>query len=386
MSLSPTITKATRSSAIWPSTSWAPSIIGRTTPRATACSFGARSSLDGGKTWESEDIAILKHPTEPGVPWEDKPYVVADDSQGPYAGNLYVGWTRWTLTDSEILLSRSTDDGKTWSPPLEIDAHRGLPRDDNGALEGFSGAVGPDSTLYAVWADGDHIVLTSSRDGGRAFEPPRNIITVAPIMFHIQGTSRANGFPVVALDPRTGRLYVAWSDYRNGDVDVFCSTSSDGGQTWADAVRVNSDPLHDGADQFFHWLAVDPATGDVDLIFYDRRGDPGNKKATVTLARSADGGQSFVNYAWTEKASFWETTQAWPRGAGASTAHGRKSRPTQSRAIRSCAWEPQILKPLDRRAQNKGFAGEVRSLKGQAPNSRPARVGRKRRPFSNDAL
>ena len=261
-----------------------------------------RRSLDGGKTWESEDIAILKHPTEPGVPWEDKPYIVADDSQGPYAGNLYVGWTRWTLTDSEILLSRSSDDGKTWSPPLEIDTHRGLPRDDNGAVEGFSGAVGPDSTLYAVWADGDHIVLTSSRDGGRTFEPPRNIITVAPIMFHIQGTSRANGFPVITLDPRTGRLYVAWSDYRNGDVDVFCSTSSDGGHTWADALRVNSDPLHNGADQFFHWLAVDPATGDVDLILYDRRGDPGNKKATVTLARSADGGRSFVNYAWTEEA------------------------------------------------------------------------------------
>lgn len=261
-----------------------------------------RRSLDGGETWESEDIAIIKHPTEPGIPWDDKPYIVADDSQGSYAGTLYVGWTRWTLSDSEILLSRSTDDGKTWSPPVEIDTHRGLPRDDNGAVEGFSGVVGPDGTLYAVWADSDHIVLTSSRDGGRTFEPPRNIIAVAPVMFHIQGTSRANGFPVIAIDPRTGRLYLAWSDYRNGDVDVFCSTSSDGGHTWAEALRVNSDPLHDGADQFFQWLAVDPATGEANLIFYDRRGDPGNKRAIVVLARSADGGESFVNYAWTEQA------------------------------------------------------------------------------------
>ena len=40
-----------------------------------------------------------------------------------------------------MVVSRSTDDGKTWSQPIEIDAHPGLPRDDNGAAEGFDGAV-----------------------------------------------------------------------------------------------------------------------------------------------------------------------------------------------------------------------------------------------------
>ena len=38
---------------------------------------------------------------------------------------------------------------------MEIDQTPGLPRDDNGALEGFDGAVGADSTLYAVWAAGN---------------------------------------------------------------------------------------------------------------------------------------------------------------------------------------------------------------------------------------
>ncbi|HLW78657.1 MAG TPA: sialidase family protein, partial [Terriglobia bacterium] len=261
-----------------------------------------RRSLDGGKTWEAQHIPIIRHETAAGMPWEDKPYIVADNSSGPHAGNLYVGWTRWTLADSQIMLSRSTDAGLTWSAPLEIDVHRGLPRDDNGAVEGFSGAVAPDGTLYAVWADGDHIVLTTSRDGGRTFETPRSVIEVAPIMFHIQGTSRANGFPVIAIDPRTSRLYLAWSDYRNGEVDVFCSTSKDGGRTWGEAVRVNADPVHDGADHFFHWLAVDPLTGAANVIFYDRRGDPGNRKAVVVLARSIDGGGSFANYAWTETA------------------------------------------------------------------------------------
>ena len=262
-----------------------------------------RRSLDGGANWETNDIPVSVQPDRSDVPWEDKPYIVADNNHGPYAGNLYIGWTRWTLKDSELMLVRSTDDGKTWSQPIEIDNNPGLPRDDNGALEGFAGVVAPDSTFYAVWGDGNHVVFTSSHDGGRTFARTRNIIDTAPTMFTIEALSRTNGFPQIAIDPRGGgkggRLYVTWSDYRNGDVDVFCSTSTDHGESWSPAVRVNTDAIHNGADQFFQWLAVDPADGSADVVFYDRRGDPQNRSETVTLARSTDGGKSFRNYAWT---------------------------------------------------------------------------------------
>jgi len=261
-----------------------------------------RRSLDGGKTWESQHAPVIQQVTAPGIPFEDKPYIVTDNSSGPHSGNLYVGWTRWTIEDSQILLSRSTDDGRTWSAPLEITKQRGLPRDDNGAAEGFSGVVGPDSTLYAVWAMNDSIVFTYSKDGGVSFSPPQNIIHVAPIMFHVDAVARANGFPVIAMAPRNSRLYVTWSDYRNGEVDVFCSSSADHGRTWSEATRVNSDAVHDGADHFFHWLAVDPANGDVDVVYYDRRDDPGNRRMKVVLARSTDGGKTFTNYAWMNEA------------------------------------------------------------------------------------
>jgi hypothetical protein len=269
---------------------------------ATRNGIYIRRSLDGGRTWEAHDIAVAQQPTKPGIPFEDKPYIVADDSHGPHAGNLYVGWTRWTLTNSEVMFSRSTDDGRTWSAPVEIDRHPGLPRDDNGANEGFAGCVGPAGTLYALWGDGNHIVFTLSRDGGQTFARPRYVIRTAPIMFKVEGVSRANGFPEIAIDPRSGRLYVAWSDYRNGEVDVFVSTSADHGQTWSPALKVNSDPAHNGCDHFFQWLAVDAATGDAYIAFYDRRNDPHNRKQIVVLARSTNGGQSFVNYAWTKKA------------------------------------------------------------------------------------
>jgi hypothetical protein len=260
-----------------------------------------RRSADGGKTWEADHIAVIEHPTEPGMPWEDKPYIVSDTTNSPFAGNLYVGWTRWTLVDSEILLSRSTDDGKTWSKPVELDRHPGLPRDDNGAAEGFAGAVAPNGTVYAIWSQDDNIMFTESRDGGKTFSPARAILHTAPTMFAVQTLERANGFPQIAINPSTKLLYVTWSDYRNGDLDVFCSTSSDGGRKWTAPVRVNDDSVHNGADQFFQWLTVDPKDGSANVLFYDRRGDPQNRKQIVVLARSTDSGRTFKNYAWTDE-------------------------------------------------------------------------------------
>jgi BNR/Asp-box repeat len=267
---------------------------------ATRNGVFVRRSLDGGKTWEANAAAVDEQPTREAMPFEDKPYLVADNNpDSPYAGNLYLGWTEFSLSKSIILFSRSTDGGITWSPPYEISTHEGVPRDDNGAVEGFDAVAGPDGTLYTVWADGDAIVMAVSRDGGLTFSPSRKIIDLPASYFKVEAVERSDGFPQIGIDPRTERLYVAWADYRNGDVDVFCATSRDRGRTWNPGVRVNDDPIHDGADQFFQWLAVDPSDGSVYTVFYDRRGDPDNRIAMITLARSSDGGQTFTNYAWT---------------------------------------------------------------------------------------
>lgn len=266
---------------------------------ATRNGIFVRRSLDGGETWEKEHFAVAEQPSQPGIPFEDKPVIVADNTNSRYGGNLYVGWTRWRIADSQMVLSRSADGGKTWSPAIEIDAHPGLPRDDNGAAEGFDAAVGPEGTLYAVWSQGDDLWLAISRDGGKTFGKARAIIHTAPIMYAVATLERANGFPQIGVDQKTGRLYVAWTDYRNGDLDVFVATSDNHGKKWKPAVRVNNDAVHNGAEQFFQWMAVDPVDGSANVIFYDRRGDVQETKQTVTLARSTDGGKTFANYAWT---------------------------------------------------------------------------------------
>ncbi len=265
---------------------------------ATRNGIFVRRSPDGGKTWDSAPAIVIAHNSDPGIPFEDKPYIIADTTHSKYAGNLYVGWTEFSLEKSIILFSRSADGGITWSKPIEISSHEGLPRDETGSVEGFTGAVGADGTLYVAWADGSEIAFASSRDGGRTFARSRSLLKTAPSYFDVFNVSRGNGFPEMGIDPHTNRLFVIWADYRNGDIDVFSSTSGDRGKHWSQAVRVNSDPVHNGADQFLQWLAVDPVDGSANVIFYDRRGDPDNRQATIVLARSTDGGRTFPNYAW----------------------------------------------------------------------------------------
>jgi len=124
---------------------------------ATRNGIFIRRSLDGGQTWEHDAHTVISHESTPGIPFEDKPWVVADTA-GPHPGNLYIGWTHFTLAASDLMFSRSTDDGITWSSPITLSSVPGLPRDDNGALEGFHGVVGPDGALYTIWDARDGIM------------------------------------------------------------------------------------------------------------------------------------------------------------------------------------------------------------------------------------
>lgn len=265
-----------------------------------------RRSTDGGRTWEKQAVAIHAWPRgdEPGMQYEDMPRIFADNGpRSPHRGTLYAGWIEWQLDKSIMLFARSTDHGATWSPPIRISTQAGFPRDDNGDVVGFIGTVGPDGTIYAVWNWKSTITMAVSRDGGRSFAPSRPIVDVGPPYFGgtggVPGVGRVFGFPQVGIDPRGGRLYVSWSDYRDGDIDVFVASSADRGRTWSNPVRVNSDSLHNGRDQFFQWMAVDPSSGDVYVQFFDRRADANNRKTGFTLARSTDGARTFTNYDWT---------------------------------------------------------------------------------------
>ena len=253
---------------------------------------------------DKDATPILVWPNgQPAPEQEDMARIWADNEpKSPHRGNLYLAWISWQIDKSIVLFTRSTDGGKTWAKPWRISTHPGSPRDDTGGISGILGAVAPDGTQYVVWNEGLHTILAISKDGGKTFAPSRPIIETGPPYFggaaSFPGFLRVLGVPQIGLNEKDGTLYVAWSDTRNGNADVFLSRSTDRGETWGPPVRVNDDPIHNGLDQFYQWLAVDPVDGAVYVQFYDRRADPDNQRTTVTLARSTDGGRTFTNYAW----------------------------------------------------------------------------------------
>jgi hypothetical protein len=196
------------------------------------------------------------------------------------------------------MLSRSRDGGRSFSPPVEISDDTGDARDSDGTVEGAVPVSGPDGDVLIAWAGPKGIVFDRSTDGGWSFGKDV-VVSATPGGWDspVPGLERHNGMPVTAVDlsegPRKGTVYVNWIDDRNGDLDVFVSSSRDSGRTWSAPVRVNDDPK--GAAQMFTWMAVDPVDGAINVIFHDRRDQTGTKTG-VTLARSVDGGTSFVNY------------------------------------------------------------------------------------------
>src|SRR5260370_3165106 len=70
---------------------------------ATRNGIFVRRSPDGGKTWEPDAVSVISHESTPGIPFEDKPYIVADTGNSSHARNLYISCTTVTCSAIELL-------------------------------------------------------------------------------------------------------------------------------------------------------------------------------------------------------------------------------------------------------------------------------------------
>jgi hypothetical protein len=269
-------------------------------------------STNNGNTWDYDAGVGFSPPAKE----QDKEWICSDQTDSPYRNNLYMAWTEFdsygskkTTDSTRILFSRSTNQGASWGNPIRISTKGGDCIDDDNTVEGCVPAVGPNGEVYLSWSGPSGLMFDKSLDGGVTFGSDVKVASlVGGWAFDIPGINRCNGMPITGCDISSsqyrGNIYINWSDQINGDTDIFLAKSTDGGKTWSAPKRVNNDLLK--RDQFFTWMSVDPISGIIYIVFYDRRDnlDPTSTQTHVYLARSSDGGETFKNYRVTETPFF----------------------------------------------------------------------------------
>ena len=211
-------------------------------------------------------------------------------------GTIYVVWSDENTQTGvcDIKLSRSVDGGKTFSASTRINDDTGAPY--NAYMPEIT--VDGTGTIYVVWFDYRNfadlnyidVYLDKSIDGGSTWGTDILVSTST------NGAYPWQFDPSIAVDDGSGRVYVSFTDYSSwtstipdmGDVRV--AVSSDRGTTFQSAVTVNDDVTLE--QQSWSHIAVSPVTGDVYVVFQDRRS---GTDWDIYSAKSTNGGQYFSN-------------------------------------------------------------------------------------------
>jgi hypothetical protein len=243
-------------------------------------------STDDGQTWSTP--AAIPPPAAKTVNL-DKNWTVCDNhASSRFFGHCYTELDNFGAGDLE-LMSTSTDGGLTWGTPI--------PTAGNDKGLGGQPLVQPDGTVIVPFESlSGKIEAFRSTDGGQSWAKG---IGVSNVRFHgVAGGLRTSPLPSAEIDG-AGRVYVAWEDCRFrahcSANDIVFSTSADG-VNWTAVARVPIDPVTSGVDHFIPGLAVDPATSGatarlgLSYYFYPTAGCGGACQLEVGFISSPDGG------------------------------------------------------------------------------------------------
>lgn len=251
-------------------------------------------STDNGATWSTAVTAISGN---------DKNWIAADQTAGPYANYVY---TVMTAGGGVGNFARSTDFGATWQTTFSP-ATQSLP--------GMMVAVGPNKIGTDVSGGAVYVVTNSgnafapvytfyvSTNGGQTFTQKSAQIFANYVGSNVGGrhsveNMRTRPYPFIAADnsfgPFRGRLYLVYASNTpvgNGNKpDIFCRYSTDQGATWSSAVVINDDPNTTANHQWFPAIWCDKETGRLYAKWFDTRNVPTSDSAEVYASYSDDGG------------------------------------------------------------------------------------------------
>jgi hypothetical protein len=202
-------------------------------------------STNGGLTWSNPIVTATGD--------LDKNWIVCDNTvASAFYGNCYTQYD--IVSGNQIRMRRSTDGGLTWGAALA----------PSGGATGLGGqpVVRPNGTVIVPYRATNAAQVRSFRsvDGGVSW---RATVLVSSISHHtVAGGLRESPLPSAEIDA-AGTVYVAWADcrFRSGcprnDIIVAESTSE---TTWAAPYRVPIDATASTVEHFVPGLGVDVTT------------------------------------------------------------------------------------------------------------------------------
>jgi len=189
----------------------------------------------------------------------DRPWITSE------ADHVYISYHD-SGNSTLIHAQRSDDDGFTWKKIGDPIVGQGQ-LTSNATFNNEQGNIVADPrthNVYDIYAAGEtgflkshtftpnHVIVSRSTDMGKSWTA--NVVFTAPA-----GTSLANIFPALAVDPVNGNLNAVWSDGQT----VSFSSSTDQGNTWTTAIAVSQSPA---TTAIFPWIAA--YNGTVDVVYY----------------------------------------------------------------------------------------------------------------------
>ena len=173
-----------------------------------------RSSNDSGRSW-----------TGPGVLAENENFY--DPKIMMVKGRMVIIWCSISPANKFVHMAKgivSDDLGKTWEPMGEIKVRSWMQFEINASSD-KSGNIYLALAVRDKYKTGlDNVYFTMSADGGKAWSEPARLQTNTP-------HHTAANLPQIASDD-SGRVFVAWVDYRNIRGNVYANYSGDRGRTW----------------------------------------------------------------------------------------------------------------------------------------------------------